>query len=276
MNKKICIVGYGSIGQRHHKVLTKLLGKKSTFTIIDINTNCTIKSEKDKNFDILVVCTPSSTHLEVASQFNSINDLIFIEKPLDASIENINKYKNKIAINKVHIGSNLRFTKPILHLKDIKDKIKFLNVISMSYLPDWRSNTDHLLSYSANSNLGGGVVLDFIHEPDYISDIFGIPKFSQILEKRLFDNITNDTSDTAFILWEYEDKIVNFTLSYASKEFKRYIEAVMENGETELINITNDDIQDSYLNQWNYILKNGPTNSYNHSYELLKLLTNKG
>lgn len=275
MNKKICIVGYGSIGQRHHKVLTEILGTKAKFTIIDVNTNCTVASEKNNNFDILVICTPSSTHLEIASKFKNINDLIFIEKPLDSNVENIDNYKNNIDINKIHVGSNLRFTKPINRLRQIKDKVKFANVVSMSYLPNWRPNTDHLKSYSANIKLGGGVILDFIHEPDYISDIFGMPRNSTIVEKRLFNNITNDTSDTASILWDYESKIINFTLSYASKNFKRYISAVTEDGKTELILITAADIRESYKNQWEHILDNGPTNSYTHSQQLLKLLTSK-
>ena len=50
----------------------------------------------------------------------------------------------------------------------------------MSHLPSWRPGTNHLESYSANNWLGGGVTLDFIHEPDYISAIFGLPEKSKV------------------------------------------------------------------------------------------------
>ena len=71
---KICIVGYGSIGKRHHKILLDLF-PNSIFDIVDIDTDLTITECQDRFYNILVICTPSSHHLEVASKFSKIKDL---------------------------------------------------------------------------------------------------------------------------------------------------------------------------------------------------------
>jgi predicted dehydrogenase len=268
----ICIVGYGSIGRRHHSVLRSLLGSNAIFTIVDIDTETKIEDICKDNFDILVVCTPTSNHLEIASKFSNIKKLIFIEKPLGVNSKNIEDYRDKIDIEKVHVGCNLRFTAPVKKIRKLSKTAKLVNVVSMSYLPNWHHTKNHLESYSANQHLGGGVVLDFIHEPDYISDIFGLPSCSTSTEKRLFNNITKDASDTAIITWEYSDKLINFSLSYGSREFKRFIEIIDENCIIKKIEITRDDIEESYKNQWQQVIEYGPINTYNNAADLQNLL----
>ena len=54
----------------------------------------------------------------------------------------------------------------------IRKKIFSINVVSHSYLPNWRKiNYRH--SVSAKKNLGGGVLLELSHELDYLSLFFG-------------------------------------------------------------------------------------------------------
>ena len=268
----ICIVGYGSIGKRHHCVLKSILRNDAIFTVIDLDTQAKIKDVCQDAFDILVICTPTSSHLDVASKFSNIKKLIFIEKPLDASIKKIGNYRNKIDISKVHVWCNLRFTEPYEKIKKSARKARLINVTSMSYLPCWRPKSNHLESYSANKSLGGGVILDFIHEPDYISSIFGLPDNSKQIERKIFNGITHDTNDSALILWEYEDKLINFCFSYGSKTFKRFIEIIDDECETERIEITREDIETSYEKQWRYIIKNGPSNTYDQAASLQAVL----
>ena len=270
---RVCIVGYGSIGKRHHKVLSDVLGEKTTFTIIDIETKIQVEDVCNNSFDILVICTPSDSHIEVASKFSNIKKLIFIEKPLDASIDNIENSREKLDIDKVHVGCNIRFTSAYKNIVKLAKNSRIINIVSMSYLPSWRPSIDHLDSYSANKKQGGGVILDFIHEPDYVMSILGLPIRYKNFEKKIFDNITNDASDTAFITWEYENKLVNFCLSYSSKNYVRHFECVDNNGHIHRQVITQDDIKNSYIEQWKYIIENGPTNTYNSAADLLRVLT---
>ena len=82
------------------------------------------------------------------------------------------KIKNNLK-NRYYVGYNLRFHPVLIYLKQflIRKKIFSINVISHSYLPNWRKiNYRH--SISANKKLGGGVLLELSHELDYLKWIF--------------------------------------------------------------------------------------------------------
>ena len=241
---------------------------KAKFDIIDMNTEMTIEKCKNKCYDILLVCTDSNNHLETASKFPNVTKLIFIEKPLDISSKKINFYKNKIDIDKVHVGCNLRFTNTYDELKKIEKKCKILNVVSLSYLPEWRKNNFEK-SYSFYRSKGGGALLDFIHEPDYVFSIFGCPKKVNVVNTRNFD-ITKDSDDTCSMIWKYENLIVNFLLSYCSKKYVRYFDVVDDESKYTRFDFTFDEIEQSYRKQWEYILSQGPCNSYNECLQLYK------
>lgn len=271
--KKVCIVGYGSIGRRHHKVLLDVLGYNAEFDIVDLNTDLSVEVCSKKTYDILVICTPSNNHIDILKNFKNVNDIVFIEKPLDSQIEKIRNFRNKKILEKVHVGCNLRFTEAYSDLSKLISDVVLLNVTSMSHLPSWRKNIDHRKNYSANKSMGGGVVLDFIHEPDYVFSLLGMPKFFKNTEKRLFQDVTVDSFDTASLHWEYPDKIVNINLSYGSKDYVRNAFCLMRSGETKEVEFKLDDINLSYERQWKYILKHGPVNTFNDAKDLLEILT---
>ena len=267
--KKVCIVGYGSIGRRHHKVLLGILGCNADFDIIDLNTDLSVEVCSKRNYDVLVICTPSNNHIDILKNFKNVNDIVFIEKPLDSQIEKIRNFRNKNILEKVHVGCNLRFTAAYSELSKLINDVVLLNITSMSHLPSWRKNIDHRKNYSANKAMGGGVVLDFIHEPDYVFSLLGLPSTFKNTEKRLFRDVTVDSFDTASLHWEYHDKIVNIHLSYGSKNYIRKATCLMKSGETKEINFTVDDINLSYEKQWRHILKHGPVNTFNNAKNLL-------
>jgi len=270
----VCIVGYGSIGRRHHSVLSDLLDRSTNYTIVDLNTEVKLKDVVNIKFDILVICTPSNSHLDILKKFNKRPELVFVEKPLDASLEKINAFREQknSFLKKIHVGSNLRYTEAYRKLKNVALRGKIFDVCAMSYLPDWRPDIDWKENYSANKKMGGGVVLDFVHEPDVISSVLGYPVLTHAVEKRIFENVTVDSTDTAFLLWEYKDKCVSFRLSYGSRGYNRYIDIIDEKGISERIVFTKEDIDMSYKEQWVRILKNGPETTFEHTLNLMTIL----
>ena len=74
---RFCIVGYGSIGRRHHSVLSSIFSN-SSFDIVDLNTELKIEDCIHSEYDVLIITTPTSSHLDVLSRFSKSNRLIRI------------------------------------------------------------------------------------------------------------------------------------------------------------------------------------------------------
>jgi predicted dehydrogenase len=269
---KVCIAGYGSIGKRHHEILKSLLHQDSEFTICDVNFGAKIEEVCQSNFDIVLVCTDTISHVDVALKFESVNQILFIEKPLSFSSEDSRRLEDHPAKDKIHVGCNIRFTPFYEKIKKASQGIRSASIVSMSHLPSWRPGTNHLDSYSANLHLGGGVLLDFIHEPDYVASIFGLPEKVMISNRKIFNSLTRDAPDTCSMIWEYEDKTFTFTLCYGSKEYSRNFTCVDSIGKSSIFEIDLAEFRSGYEPQWKHILEHGPTNRYNNCVSLLKIL----
>lgn len=231
---KILIIGFGSIGKRHYKILKKLLPQAQ----IDLVTNQfvkgvnTFKSLKEIKridlYDYFVISSETVKHFEqlyyITSKVN--NKIILVEKPL------FHRFKTlEIKNNLVYVGYNLRFH-PIV--KEVKNRVKncrvlYINVIAGQYLPLWRPGRDYRNTYSAHKERGGGVLLDLSHEIDYLQwlggeivEVYGINKKISNLE------INSDDIVTAIGKTENE-VIINFSMDYISKIPVRKIVVYTEN-----------------------------------------------
>ena len=269
---KVCIVGYGSIGKRHHEILVSLLHPDTEYTICDVSFGAKIEEVCQDNFDIVLVCTDTISHVDVALMFESINQILFIEKPISFTFEDARRLENHPAKNKIHVGCNIRFTPFYEKIRKESQSIKSASIVSMSHLPSWRPGTNHLDSYSANTHLGGGVLLDFIHEPDYVASIFGLPEKVMISNRKIFKGLTKDATDTCSMIWEYEDKTFTFTLCYGSKAYARNFSCIDSEGNSKFFEIDLAEFRTGYRPQWKHILEHGPTNGYNNCVELLRIL----
>ena len=135
-----------------------------------------------------------------------------------------------------YVGLNMRFHPLIIYLKNFLNnsdfKIYEINSYHGSYMPSWRSG-NHKKIYSSNNELGGGVHLDLIHEPDLLHFLFGLPK--KILKSfRKVSNITIDSIDSSKLIFEYEDFSATITLNYFRKDKKRILEIVTDKNTLEV------------------------------------------
>ena len=222
---RVLIIGLGSIGKRHINVIKKIQPKTKFYALrsskksIDHQDIVNINSwdEVDKyNFDFSIVSSPSSLHLEHIEKLSKYKLPVFVEKPLCVNKSQL----KKININKFHamtyVGLNMRFHPLIIYLKNYLNKSDFkiyeINAYYGSYMPSWRPG-NHKKLYSSNNELGGGVHLDLIHEPDLLHFLFGLPK--KILKSfRKVSNITIDSIDSSKLIFEYEDFSATITLNY--------------------------------------------------------------
>lgn len=177
MTKKILIIGYGSIGEKHYKILKKLDFKSEILVFTNrkntrVNSTNNINDLLNFNPNYIFVCSETSKHL---------NDVRFIDKSFKNKIVLIEKpvfhknVKNKFKNNLYLVGYNLRFHPVLAFIKKIlkKKNIFSVNIRCSSYLPEWRPNKDYRKSYSSNKKKGGGVLLDLSHELDYLQWLFG-------------------------------------------------------------------------------------------------------
>ena len=121
----IALIGLGRIGQMHGEnlILHTDYNLKYVFDVDEKLTNKISKkfnskainnprvAFKDENVDAIFIASSTSTHIKLIEEAVKYKKVIFCEKPLDLSIEKINKCKKKIkSLNpKIQLGFNRRY-----------------------------------------------------------------------------------------------------------------------------------------------------------------------
>ncbi len=132
--------------------------------------------------DAAFICTPPFLHVPQALRAVRSGAHVFLEKPLSHVLEGVDELarearsRNRI----VQVGYNLRFHPGLGQLKKLVQdrtlgKILWAYAEAGQYLPDWRPEQDYRQSYTAQRNLGGGILLDGSHELDYLIWLLGKP-----------------------------------------------------------------------------------------------------
>ncbi len=222
--KIACIIGYGSIGKLHYKILKKLKYFEKIYicTNQSLKNKYIIKSIKKiplLNPDYILICSPTSLHHKQLTFLNNNikNKIILVEKPIFYKENTFPKLNNK-----VYVGYDMRFNPMMVKInKLIKNKnIWSINVFCGSYLPSWRKNIDYKKSYSAIKKLGGGVAYDLSHEIDYINWLFGNIKIKYALSKKV-SNLKITSHDLFILIGKIKKIYLNLTLNYYTKNTLR-------------------------------------------------------
>jgi predicted dehydrogenase len=243
--KKIIIIGAGSIGRRHATNLTALGTDVSMFDVNQefLNTVCSENNWDpihDLNFaldqdqyDAAIICTPTNLHIPYAQKAVDAGLHIFIEKPLSHTMNGI---ENLIAAQKQKgligmAGFNLRYEPGLQYIKQHLDpaRVAFAHVESGSYLPGWRPGTDYTKGYSANKSMGGGIILDDVHEIDYACWLFGYPN-SVLCTFGTYGGLDIDVEDVADMHLHYPDKIVTIHSDYLQRRYTRICKICFRDG----------------------------------------------
>ena len=219
---KVLLIGFGSIGKRHYEVLSKT----SQIQQIDLVTKQNVEDnicyenleiiENINQYDYFVIASETNKHFEQLDflEKNVKNKLIFCEKPLFESKQDL-----KIKNNKVFIGYVLRFH-PLL--EKLSEFIKNENIILVNakcgqYLPSWRPNSDYRDCYSSKKDQGGGVLLDLSHEIDYVQWLCGQINELQSYQVKISDLEINSDDLTMLIGKTDKNIFVNISIDYISK-----------------------------------------------------------
>lgn len=171
------VIGYGSIGGRHARLLTELGCRVSVvssravdFPVVFHELDEALATERP---DYVVIANATSQHHATLSRLASAGyaGRVLVEKPL---FEDVHAMPPN-AFADVRVAYNLRFHPVIRRLKALLDgeKVLSVQVYAGQYLPEWRPGTDYRASYSASAEKGGGVLRDLSHELDYLGWMLG-------------------------------------------------------------------------------------------------------
>ena len=239
--KNILIIGLGSIGSRHLKIIKQLRPeininllrrKESIENNLEKLANKIFYDKKDalkENLDGVIIASPSSMHINQAINFLDLNIPIFIEKPISNNLEDYLKFKKLAEIKnaKILVGYVLRYSKILneyrrLIKENIIGKQIYVDIKYSSFLPDWRSNINYKNSVSSKDNLGGGALLELSHELDYANWLFG--PFTEI--KAIRNNTKQleiDVEDIVKLIAINKNRcLINIHLDFSSKISERY------------------------------------------------------
>ena len=229
----VVVVGAGSIGSRHQRIL-KQLGHQ--VSVVSANSpNAEFKSLSDalerQSFDYVVIASQTSQHFHDFSTLirYKFKGRVLIEKPV---FEKPHRLKSNL-FSFAAVGYNLRFHPAIIWLKDTLPKLGQLSSANFyvgQYLPSWRPDTDYRRSSSAQDTSGGGVLRDLSHELDLAQRLFGDwQRITAIGGK--FSELEITTDDTFSILMSATKcNVVSLHLNYLDQIKQRNITINGNNG----------------------------------------------
>ncbi len=189
------VVGAGSIGRRHARNLKALGARRIWVYDVDSHRARSLAAEVEgrawEDWDavlragprVALVCSPPVFHVSQALDLARVGAHLFIEKPLSVSLEGVEALVNEVHRRdlKVLVGCNFRFHPGLQRLRTWLEegalgKPLYARAVFGQYLPDWHPWEDYRRGYSARKDLGGGVLLDRIHEFDTLWWLFGPPQ----------------------------------------------------------------------------------------------------
>ena len=243
------VIGCGSIGKRHIRNLKSL----NTGQIIahdvssercnevrheyGIDTFNAIDDAIAQTPDTVFICTPTSLHIAPALLAAQNGCHIFIEKPLSHTLDGVDELIDIISQNGLvsFIGCNFRFHPGIAEIKGLLDngsvgKVLCARLQGGQYLPDWHPWEDYRRGYSANLALGGGVILDSIHQIDNIVWFLGEADQVFCFCDKL-SSLDIDTEDIAEILLRFKSgAIAEVHMDYVQRSRSRSCQIIGEEG----------------------------------------------
>lgn len=189
---KILVAGLGSIGQRHVRNLRNIAPveiiayRRRNQPLPEDLRGPWLREFTDLDAALAerptaaLVCGPPRGQVDVAMRAASAGLHLFIEKPISDSLAGTSELLQEVTERKLVtlVGFNLRFHPQVQILKDLIARGTLGKIVSIraevgQYLPDWHPDEDYRQGYSARRDLGGGAILDLIHEIDLVRNLGG-------------------------------------------------------------------------------------------------------
>ena len=231
---KVLVTGLGSAGQRHVRNLRALYGRdvdilayrvralphvltdaatmaagatvEQTYGIRSFSRLADALAEQPA---VAIVSNPTTCHLPTALAAARAGCHLLIEKPLADTMEGIDELTALVERQGLvaTVGYQLRFHPALVRARALLGQgaigeLQSVHAEFTEYLPDAHPYEDYRQSYAARADLGGGVILCYIHEFDYLTWWLGLPRQVSTTGGRLGD-LEIDVEDTATTTMAY-------------------------------------------------------------------------
>lgn len=229
MKSAALVIGQGSIGQRHARILSDM---DCAVTVVSRRSNDAYPSASSlidalARFapNYVIVANETSVHAETLSTLaeQGYSGKILVEKPLFSAPQPLPLHR----FSKVAVGYNLRFHPLVQELYQRLNHAPLLGLqlYCGQYLPDWRPQTDHRTSYSAHRALGGGVLRDLSHELDLLLWLGGDWQRLAALGGRISDLTVDSDDGWATLLQTQNCPMATVQINYLDRPGRRTITA---------------------------------------------------
>jgi len=225
---RILVVGFGSIGQRHARVLGELECQVAIVSRRSVEFPRIYASLRDAVVDwrpeYVIVASKTRDHHDDLMALASLgfNGRVLVEKPLFDVVHNV----SKLAFSHAAVAYNLRAHPLLLQLRHFlasQSSVISAQIYVGQYLPQWRPTQDYREGYSSRRLEGGGVLRDLSHELDYALWLFG-PWTRLTALGGHFSHLEIDSDDVFSVLMATERcPLVQLHMNYLDRVARREI-----------------------------------------------------
>lgn len=243
---RFLVVGTGSIGTRHGRNLVDL-GHKVLAWDVDpsrlpevamlpgVEVARSFEEGLEVGPDGVLVCTPPATHVALVRQALEANAHVFVEKPLADNTRGVPvlldeaRRRGRLLV----VGFNLRFLPSLQRVKTLLEASRVGRVFAVRaefgfYLPAWRPMRDYRDNYAVDARLGGGILLDAIHEFDYLGWLFG-DVAEVFCTSGHWSDLAGDTEDLAEVTLRFRSGVLGQVhLDYLRRVYRRTLDVIGE------------------------------------------------
>ena len=221
------VIGYGSIGQRHCRVLEEMgvtVSVVSRRAADGSGHHRQLADALTEQTGYVVVANETALHASTLSDLSALgwSGKTLVEKPLFSNTADV---PETLPAGPVYTGYNLRFLPVLQQLHALARETRVLSIEAHcgQWLPDWRPGRDYRQTASASRQAGGGVLRDLSHELDYVCWLAGPWKRVFATGGRVSD-LEIDVEDSVSLLIETEGcRQVAVSLNYLDRPAGRHV-----------------------------------------------------
>ena len=185
---KLLVIGCGSIGIRHARN-AKRFGQVGLMDAVGARADRLAQEVNGTSFgdglddalawlpDFVIVATDAKSHAEPSIKALENGAAVLVEKPIASDVRDAQTIVDAAirTAGRLRVACNMRFHPAVQALRAALPTIGRVYVARAlygNYLPDQRADIDYRTTYAVTAE-EGGVVLDAIHEFDYLSWLLG-------------------------------------------------------------------------------------------------------